>query len=316
VLALAARPDLMGLVLFAVAGGDDPLVRVTGSATCPLSRDVTAHLERVLPSRPKDVAPDDARVDADPAGVRVELRTASGVLVGEKTFVLAASCAEMAEAIGVVLATWAWPLHPGLVPPVELGADPASRAATRATAAPPAAATIAVAPAPGRFRVEIGAGAAGLLPGPVPGLSMDAVVRHRSTGWGGRLSLAGSGWYAADLDVGRVAWTRLVLGVGVVQGWQRGRWFLDVQEQLLGALLLAAGQGYDETRRPLAFDPGVAVGVRAGLVVGRAVRLWGEAGVAWWPIPRALGVEGVSPQAEVAAFQPSLALGASFLTSR
>ncbi len=63
----------------------DPLVRVEGDATCPTPNQVAERLERLLPDRPADMAPDRARLDHRGAGVRVELRRgADATLVGEK----------------------------------------------------------------------------------------------------------------------------------------------------------------------------------------------------------------------------------------
>jgi hypothetical protein len=297
----------LGLVILAVAA--DPLVRVAGTASCPLPAQVAAEVERLLPPRPPDVAPDLARVDTDAGGVRVELRRADETLIGEKTLARKASCAEMAEAIGIVLAMWELPLHPGLVPPV----DPPP-------ALPAPAASLAVAPAadssPGRFRFELGAGIRALLPGPVPGAVVESVVRHRASGWGGRLSLGGAWWTAADFAPGQVSWTRAAVGLGAIRGFQGSRWSVDIHGQALAAALLAAGTGYDESLRPVAFDPGAGLGVRAGFLAAGAVRMWAELAVTWWPMRNRLQVQGIDRRVDVASLEPSLTIGGSFLTSR
>ncbi|SRR6266540_791622 len=298
--------------LFALAA--DPLVRIEGSSTCPRPEQVSGHLARFLPARPADVSADRARVDAVAEGVRVELRRgADAGIVAEKTLAHGASCAELAEAIGLILAMWEWPLHPGLAPPIDDAAlVPSARvpAATAATtsAGPPARRD--------RFRVETGAGARAVLPGPVPGVALDAVLRGRASGWGGRLVLSGSWWNELDLAGGQASWTRAYAGLGLVKGWEGERWFLDAHADVLGAALFATGRGYDEARAPVAFDPGIGLGLRAGLATGRLARLWVEATLAWWPLRPELGVDGVGQRVEVAALEPALALGGTFLIGR
>jgi hypothetical protein len=300
------------LVPFVLAVAADPLVQVAGSATCPAPDRVAEQLERLLPPRPANVAPDLARVDADAGGVRVELRRADATLVGEKTLARNASCAEMAEAIGIVLAMWELPLHPGLVPPAVLAARREAPPASLATS--PAVNSSGDA-APGRFRFEPGIGVRGLMPGPVPGVLIETVLRHHASGWGARLTIGGAWWTASDLAIGQVSWTRATAGLGPIRGWQGNRWFVDVHGQALAAALFAAGQGYTETRRPVAFDPGGGAGIRAGITVG-TVRMWAELALAWWPIRRSLRVEGIAQMVDVPSLEPSLAIGGTFLTSR
>jgi len=300
-------------VLLALAA--DPLVRVEGSSTCPRPPEVSGQLQRFLPARPADVAADEARVDSVVGGVRVELRRAGdATVVGEKTLARRASCAELAEAIGVVLATWEWPLHPGLVPPI----DPAALARPPR---PPAAATATASAGPApprhdRFRVEADAGARAVLPGPVPGLAVDVVLRARASGWGGRLLVSGSWWTEADLAGGQVSWRRAYAGVGLIKGWEGEHGFVDAHADALGAALFATGRGYDETRAPIAFDPGVAVGVRTGFATARLVRLWIEATLAWWPLHPSLGVDGVGQRVEAAMLEPGVSVGGSLLFGR
>jgi hypothetical protein len=298
-------------VSFVLAVAADPLVRVAGSATCPAPDRVAEQLERFLPPRPADIGPDLARVDADAGGVRVELRRPDATLVGEKTLARKASCAEMAEAIGIVLALWELPLHPGLVPPADLSAR---REAPPSLVTTPALASSGDA-GPGRFRFELGVGARGLIPGPVPGALVETVLRHRASGWGARLAIGGAWWTASDLGGGQVAWTRATAGLGPMRGWQGQRWFVDVHGQALAAALFATGQGYTETRRPVAFDPGAGAGLRAGIAAG-AVRMWVELALAWWPMRRSLRVENVAQMVDVPSLEPSLTIGGTFLTSR
>jgi hypothetical protein len=154
------------------------------------------------------------------------------------------------------------------------------------------------------------------MPGPVPGAVVELVLRHRPSGWGGRLTLAGAWWTESDLAAGQVSWTRATAGLGAIRGWQGHRWFVDIHGQGLAAALFATGSGYSETRRPVAFDPGVGAGIRGGFAAAGVVRMWAELALAWWPMRRSLRVEGIDQMVDVAALEPSLTIGGSFLTSR
>jgi hypothetical protein len=308
----AAIAGLLVLVMV-----DDPLVRVEGSSSCPRPDQVAAQIARFLPARPPDVAADAARVDPAAGGVRVQLRRAGdATIVGEKVLTRQASCAELAEAIGVVLAMWEWPLHPGLVPPIDPAALSMAARPPAATVATGAGVTPSAPERSNRLRFEMSAGARAVLPGPVPGAAVDVVLRARPRGWGGRFVVGGNWWNQTDLAGGQVSWTRVHGGLGLIKGWEGERWFLDAHADAIGAAVFAAGSGYDETRAPIAFDPGAGLGLRGGIATTRIVRMWLEVTVAWWPLGPSLQVEGVGPRIKVATFEPALTLGGSFLLGR
>jgi hypothetical protein len=330
-----------------------PLVRVEGDSVCPTPEQVAGQLARFLPARPPNIDPDDVRVDADAAGVRVALRRADGALVGERTLEVNASCADVAEAVGIIVALWEWPLRPGLVPRLELPPPPTdgtrAKAATNIppappkilpappaappppapppTAAPPPAPPTAVATraadtsestsaattplAVARWHVEAGAGFREVFPDLRPGVLLEAALRKQTAWWGARLTLGGAWWSSATLGPGQVAWTRLAAGLGLIHGWSGRHLFLDVHEEVLAAVLVAEGRGYDDPRRRQAFDPGVGLGLRAGIVTG-GVRIWIDGSGAWWPIQQRMGVGNVSGTVEAAPIEAALSIGGTF----
>jgi hypothetical protein len=142
------------------------------------------------------------------------------------------------------------------------------------------------------------------------------VARRRSGNWGARLALSGAWWNDADLGPGRVSWTRLTVGVGLIHGWSGSRLFLDLREQLLAAALVAAGSGFDQGMTPVAFDPGAGLGLRAGTWLGQRLRLWADAGVAVWPLDQQLQVQGVAGTVGTARLEAALSVGGTIVSAR
>jgi hypothetical protein len=300
------------LVPFLFVLAADPLVRVDGATSCPTSGAVALELERFLPPRPQGEEPDRAELASGPGGLRIQLRRPDGMLAGERILDVGSSCADMAKAAAVIIVVWELPLRPGLVPPLETIEPPRARPAESGVA-------LQAQPAPrrSRWRWEPGVGFTEVLPAALPGAVVEAVARRRAAGWGGRVALSGAWWTDADLGPGRVSWTRLVLAAGLIHGWSSSRLFLDLREQVQGAALVVAGHGYDETRRPVGFDPGIAIGLRAGTVVGGLVRLWADAGLAYWPATNRISVAGLpDPPIAVSHVDVALTVGGTFLGSR
>jgi hypothetical protein len=102
-----------------LASGTEGFIRVEGTSGCPTAAEVTAKLDRLLPLRPPGVEADLASIDVDSGVVRLILARPDGTVVGEKRFEPKASCADMAQALAVVLAIWERPLRPGLMPPLD-----------------------------------------------------------------------------------------------------------------------------------------------------------------------------------------------------
>ena len=303
---------LVGLLLSLVA---EPVVRMEGACRCPTAQQVAQQLDRLLPAGPAGLPPDRARIDADSDGVRLRLTRADGTVIGEKGFARERSCAELAEAVALVLAIWEWPLRPGLVPPPELGHRP-SVAGARGGADVAAPARPDAASPPEAWRFELGMAFQEVAPGPAPGGFVEAVIRDAAGRWGGRLSLSATWWHDIALGTGRVSWTRPAAGVALVRGWSGARLFLDLQAQLSLAALVARGHDFDENRTRMAFDPGFGPGIRGGTAWGRLGRVWVNLGMTVWPLNQRLQVEqtGVSPAANVSRLEAALSVGGSFST--
>jgi hypothetical protein len=96
---------------------------IQGDCTCPTAAEVGQHLSRLVPrqeSLQTDPAPH-AYLSSGDGYVAVELLAPSGELLAERRLARTAPCAELAEAVAVVLAAWQAKLTPALatasVPP-------------------------------------------------------------------------------------------------------------------------------------------------------------------------------------------------------
>jgi hypothetical protein len=330
-----ALPSVTATLPFSLAA--DVLVQVQGSALCPSRADVVRQLERLIPATPQHVEPDRASLEPEPGAVRITLTRADGTMVGQKRLQLNASCAEVAEAVAVVIAIWERPLRPGLVPPLDPSlssggpdatggnmVEDSRQAVLGETSAPVVPENMApldrgetdAASSRAAWRFEGGLALQSLFPQLVPGALIEGAARKTSAGWGIRFALGGAWWTEAELGSGHISWTRITGGLGLIHGWAGPRFFLDLREQFLGAALVATGHGYDQTRTRTVFDPGVDVGIRSGIVLGPLLRAWVDVGLTWWPVTEQLRVDGFDERVNAAHWVGSLAVGGTFLSTR
>ena len=300
----------LATLLFSLWLAPQPPVSVLGGTSCPTPVEVEGRVARLLAPGSPGVEPDRVVLRAVPDGIRIELRRPDGAVVGERTLATGASpsCEDLAEAIAVVVVIWELPLHPGLVPP------PLEPIAVAARTSAVAVQAHTGAPAPARWRFEMGAAFQTVLPDVVPGVLIEGVARDTTSGWGARLALGGTWWSDAALGPGQVSWTRTMLALGVIRGWSRPSLFADLRGQVLVGALGAAGRGFDETATSLAFDGGVGAGLRVGAWLGRRFAMWVDAGVTYWPIDQQIGVVGVAETLAAPRFDGAVSLGGTFVT--
>jgi len=310
----------------------DALVQIEGATTCPTRDDVAQQLERLLPARPADIEPDRASIHSEDGAIRLTLVRPDGTPIGEKRLELKASCAEMAEAVALVIAIWERPIRPGLVPPLDVSLSARPEAGTALIGTATAAKELSVrapeetdehtaesnppAVPAATWRFEVGAAMQSLGPLRVPGALVEGVFRHLAGGWGFRAAVGGSWWNDTAVGPGSVSWTRVGGGVGLIHGWAGPRLFLDLREQFLAAALVARGHGYDETVTRVVFDPGLEVGIRPGVLLAPWLRLWIDVGLAFWPVPRELQVSGFEQTVDASRWVGALSFGGSFLSTR
>jgi hypothetical protein len=257
-----------------------PVVTVAGDAACPSAKDVSARIGRLLPAVATGSAADLARVDDGGDVVRVSLRRPDGSLIGARELARKSSCADLAAAAAVVLASWESDVHPefrtSLPPPRAAPADVA------AVSAPPK-------PQPPRSSFELGAALTGSVApsgsgtGAAAGALVVAGAAPARGPIGARLALAAGTERELPLGTGHVRWRHLVaaLGPDARVTIASTRLSLGLHAEALLALLSATGEGLTNGRSASSFDPGVGAGLRL-LYRGHAIAPWMDLSASGW----------------------------------
>jgi hypothetical protein len=111
-------------------------LEVQGSTTCPTPSEVSRHLARLLPEASQGDSATRATLSSSDSSVMVELLGPDGGLLAERRLDSSGSCAELAEAVAVILAAWqakfsprvaspGLPAPPPAEPPAPVAANPA-----------------------------------------------------------------------------------------------------------------------------------------------------------------------------------------------
>jgi hypothetical protein len=248
-------PLLLGLALsLAVAPA------IEGDTVCPTAAQVAAEL-RLLSSR---AAPAGERVrlrlSPDDGALELELRNASGERSAQRRLPRTDSCADLAAAAAVVIAAWHGDAPPPPLALLELASQPHAPS----------------------LRYDVGASFVASFSGSfAPGALIDATLLPHSGHFGARLAVLGTGTRDQAVGSGHASWTRgaLVLGPRARLGYHA--WLFDFDAAALLALLYAGGVGLPSDRVAYNFDPGLAIGARAGVRLGAAAALIGVTAVGW-----------------------------------
>jgi len=203
--------------------------------------------------------------------VHVELLGSDGRLLAERTLERTGSCADLAEAVAVVIATWEAEFRPNVATSVVLPplASPPPPAPPKMEAGSPLPAP----PLP-PLRFDVGIGLLASITGGevVPG----ATVAASLSPWSGHLGLAAalsaSSTHSQSVGslTGAAHWTRVALAAGPQYRVSRRATMLDFHLGGVIALLRVAGVGLPST----ASDTSAQLGIGAGL---RGLRSWNNA---------------------------------------
>ena len=272
---MAAVTLLLGMVI--------GLVEVDGTSACPTPSQVAEELRRLLPGDAAAAEPDRARVESQGGALQVSLSSA-GRRVGTRRLAEGGSCEDLAGAAAVVIATWEAELRPGRLslPNLRPPAPPAAHARTS-------------------LAWELGAALVGSLDEgahPTGGGAVDVTLGPGGGRFAGRIGLVGLAPRRAPLGSGSVEWARPALSVGARFRLGGARVRVDLHLELLAALLIVGGSGYESSRREVDFDPGCGAGVRVSLRLGRVAPFVGV-GVAGWLRRQTARISGIEPSASV-----------------
>ena len=145
-----------------------------------------------------------------------------------------------------------------------------------------------------------------------PGGTLDLGLAPRGSRWAVRLALMGVSTRDLPLADGRVAWTRVALGLGPRYRISvRTRWLLDLHIEALAALLVANGSGFSQNQQSLNFDPGLGAGARILYRLGVAAPFVGVS-VAGWLREQQVAVSGLPNTGSIPRVEVLLSAGVAF----
>lgn len=240
-------------------------LNVHGDLTCPTPAEVSRVLTGLVPARAAKPAEGRAYLSASGGFVTIELWGLDGGLMAERRLDSVGSCAEMAEAVAVILAAWQADLSPRRAQGVtELPAAAAVSPAPESAAGPPVLFDVGAAALTSLVsgKAELGGKVEGvLLPFASPlgfHLAAAAASSHTQT--------------STSPPVG-AQWIRPALSAGPNLRWRGQSFAVDVHGDAVLALQRVKGVGLTT----ISSDTSVQFGLAAGL---RGLRTWNH--IAAW----------------------------------
>jgi hypothetical protein len=272
-----------------------PAIDVRGTATCPTPALVAASLQPLLPA--DATMPPDARLEVDdvspPAGPKpqIEVRLVhapSGAPLASRRLDKYGSCEETAQALAVVIATWAaryQPVPSPTLPPPD----------SKLSAAPPVLVRARARTSPSL--VSVGAGAGLIAAGrgsSAPFAAVELGARSADRPWVIRLSAVAIGERTLAFGPGVAAWSRMVAAPGVSWRWGGPSAFAELG---LGALVGAAfveGRGFARDQQAVSLDLGGVPSARVGARLAAVpVTVWLAGGALVWARQQRVFADGV-----------------------
>lgn len=293
-----------------------PSISVEGGATCPLPAEVQRRLADLMANIPDDVPQDRAVLERMPDGLHVDLRRDDGSRIAERVLASAGSCADLAAASAVIVATWEAQLRGERLARIELDRS-SPRGVVTTAPAPPSQ--------PSRGSTfEAGLGAVGSLAfgdavEPALGGLVFGSWSPKPTGLG--LSLTATAATARSstlLTPGTTAtvtasWTRAFAALGPFYRVVAGPARLEANAGVVGGALFVRAAGVPNARSNSSADVGATVGVRISTRWAPMAPWLGLQGL-FWPSKDRFGVtvDRVDSLREVPRLEAWLAVGVSF----
>ena len=292
---IAVLPIAVALAAAPAAPAAPTTIDVRGTATCPTPALVAASLQPLLPA--DATMPADARLEVDdvspPAGPKpqIEVRLVhapSGAPLASRRLDKYGSCEETAQALAVVIATWAARYNP--VPSTTL--PPPPRASYREepvlVRAPPRASPLLASVGAGAGLIAAGRGSSA----PFAAVELDAGYADRP--WAIRLSAVAIGERTLPFGPGVAAWNRMFASPGVSWRWGGPTAFAEIG---MGALIGAAfvqGRGFARDQQAVSLDLGGVPWARVGARLAAVpVTVWLGGGALVWAREQRVFVESV-----------------------
>jgi hypothetical protein len=238
--------------------------------------------------------------------------------VGSRRLAVAGSCAEAAEAVAVVAASW---MADYLTPPASAPWLP-----QHATAAPTPTASALLTRSPadspvsgGRaivFDIGLGAGLTTANTGTgAPLLTAEMNVRRSESASAARVVVLAAGTRTVDLGSGAAAWRRLVGGVGAARGWGRPAAFAEIGIDAMAGATLIEGRGFASSSTTTSLDVGGAPWLKGGArLAALPITVWASAGAIVWLREQRVRVEGMPAVAALPRLDLVLGAGLAWTT--
>ena len=282
------------LVLSLLSWGFEAL-DIQGDSTCPTPGEVAGHVEPLLSPNHTFHSGLRLRVDAvpsttlEPSSREIEVRLESSgerQPLASRRLERSGSCGQLAEAVAVVVASWAGhyetPSFGELGLPDGLAAD------------------VAVHRTPDTSKTESGmwslGGAAGLGGaadgGATPHAGIEITVQRRTDHWFARLATSGTGERLFPVATGAAHWWRVFVMPSLGRVWGDALFFEASAGPVIGPVFVR-GRGFSPNDGDVGLDVGVSPALRLGFRLGAAshAHAWLGASAIGWLRPHRLSVD-------------------------
>jgi hypothetical protein len=263
-------------------------VEVRSRTDCPSAEEVTARLGPLLPGgwQPGpsgDVATVEVVEGAAVAALRLQLVRVDGSVGGDRSLPRQGDCADMADAVATVVATWETDFVPAELPREEVAVPaPAPPEATTGPSVADRLSDVASPAPPLHVGLALGAGVGVALIGDVAATAGLELLGGRETSrWQIRLAATSETSRQRNLASGDVHWKHSALTAALRLRSLGPRWRVSVDAGPILGWATLAGQGYAEDRTQSSLEYGVGAGLRVERVLGRFA-LWLEGRTTVW----------------------------------
>lgn len=276
---------------------------VQGTSTCPTPNEVSQHVARLLPETQSSERSSRATLSSGEGFVGIQLLGPEGGVLAERQLDRSGSCADMAEAVAVILAAWQAQFSPTISPTVIESAAPTPSGTTPLPEVAP----------PQPFLFDAGLAALTSIAGGEAALGgkLEGALTPFASGLGFHIatSLSSSHEQTTTASDVQAQWIRPALSVGPNLRLQGSRLALDIHGDAVLALLRikGSGSGLKENASDTTVQAGLAAGVR-GLWTWNRAAAWVGADLLGFPGQDNLTV-GIYREGQLPHLEIQVALG-------